>query len=149
MFKSILRNSVLGLAAIAGIAASIPSAQAGGRGEPEVIYVEEGQVRRHWQEDHRFYRDVLSEREVARALRHQGYRQVREISLRGDRYRVVAIRHNGAVVKLRVDAFSGQVLSQVRVGWVRTRPVAEPLPFPHRPRHGSGVSIEFGWESPR
>lgn len=147
MFKSFMRNSVFAIAAVAGISAAIPAANARDFGDPDVIYIDR-EMRGIHGEMRRPYRDILSEREIVRVLRDYGYRDIREISLRGDRYRVIAVRRNGAVVKLRVSAFSGNILSEVRVGWVRYRPMEDRYPRPPRPhRHdGSGFSIEFGWD---
>ena len=148
MFKSFMRNSVFALATVAGIAATVPAANSQEFGDPDVIYIDRefrGEIRSEMRRPHR---DVLSERQIVRVLRDYGYRDIREISLRGDRYRVIAVRRNGAVVKLRVSAFSGNILSEVRVGWVRHRPVEDHFPRPPRPRghDGSGFSIEFGWD---
>lgn len=148
MFKSFMRNSVLTLATVAGIAAAVPAANSQEFGDPDVIYVDRefrGEIRNEMRRPHR---DLLSERQIVRVLRDYGYRDIREISLRGDKYRVIAVRRNGAVVKLRVSAFSGNILSEVRVGWVRRHPVYDGEPhFPRpRPHGGSGFSIEFGWD---
>lgn len=147
MFKSFMRNSVFAIAAVAGISAAVPAASARDFGDPDVIYIDR-EARNFRSEMRHAYRDVLSEHQIVRVLRDHGYRDVREISLRGDRYRVIAVRRNGAVVKLRVSAFSGNILSEVRVGWVRHRPVYDVEPHHPRPRghDGSGFSIEFGWD---
>ena len=77
-------------------------------------------------------------------MRRQGYGSVQEIALRGDEYRVVAVRNNGALVRLRLDAYSGEILSVRRIGWVGA-PV-RPLPRRHAE---PGFAIEFGWGSDR
>ena len=146
MFKSFMRNSVFALAAVAGLAAAMPSANARDFGEPDVIFAEEGRSFRGDVIRHHEVRGILSEREIARYLRHQGYRDIREIDLRGDRYRVIAVRRNGAVVKLRVSARSGDILSEMRIGWVHGRPIDDRFPVRPRPHHDrGGVTIEFGW----
>ena len=84
--------------------------------------------------------DVIPTRKIIRQLRRQGYGQVQEIALRGDTYRILAVRNNGAMVKLRLDAFTGEILTVKRVGWV-SAPVRE-VPRRHVE---PGVTIEFGW----
>ena len=74
-------------------------------------------------------------------LRNQGYVQVTEISLRGDQYRVIAVRRNGAIVKLRLDAYEGNILSVRRVGWAPRRD------FHPRRQIKPGLTIEFGFDS--
>ena len=150
MFKSLMRNSVFALAAVAGLAAAVPVANARDFGEPDIIYAEDARPG-HRIDGRRVHRDILSQREVASVLRRSGYRDIREIDLMGDRYRVIAVRRNGAVVKLRVSARSGQILSEVRIGWVRHRPVDDDFSFHPRPRHHDrgGVTIEFGWGAVR
>ncbi len=142
MTTSFLRNTALALIAVTGLSAA--PAFAGGYGaDEEIIYADQNfQVLR---EEHRrpapprdyevrYEDEILSPRQVSRILRHQGYGRVTEISLRGDTYRVIAVRPNGAVVRLKVDAENGYVLSARRVGWEPRR---------HH-REGSGLTIEFG-----
>lgn len=148
MTTSFLRNTALALIAVAGLSAS-PAFAGGFVSDEDVIYADrvEGGVR----EDHRpapprefdhdwvrYQDDFLSPRQVSRIIRGQGYGRVTQISLRGDVYRVVAVRPNGAVVKLSVDAETGDVLSARRVGWE-----------PRHHREGSGLTIEFGWDNRR
>lgn len=146
-----LRNAVLALGAAAALFTASPSFAGGRYAEDEVIFADEV-VRHDWREDRPAVRhfpeweeenDYLSARQISRQLRRSGYGSVREIALRGDQYRVIAVRNNGALVRLRLDAYSGEILSVRRIGWVGTtiRPV---------PRHREpGVSIEFGWSSDR
>lgn len=155
MTLSLLRKSALALVAVAGLAAT-PALANGWSVDSEVIYADDGfgqpqqrhlrplppryvepqpYVQQDWQQDDEF----MSPRQISRMLRHQGYGQVAEISLRGDEYRVVALRRNGAVVKLNIDAESGEILSVRRVGWAPR----------HDMRQGSGLTIEFGWDSRR
>ncbi|MGL4490947.1 MAG: PepSY domain-containing protein [Rhizobiaceae bacterium] len=153
MFNASFRKVALAFTAATTLLTVSPSF-AGGWAEPEVIVTEDGVIvdghntRRHPVYEDVYNYDILSERQIIRSLRHQGYGHVREISLRHDTYRVVAVRHNGAVTKLRVSALDGQILSARRIGWVRTAPARiyeHPRP---RLRHAEpGVSIEFGWSS--
>jgi hypothetical protein len=152
MVNIIARKTCLALTAAATLLVAAP-AFAGGWGEPEVIFTQEEVIvdRRDnhypiYEDDNEY--DVLSRHQIIRALRHQGYCEVREIGLRYNTYRVVAIRQNGAVVKLSVSAIDGSVLSERRIGWARSAPARiyqRPVP---RYRHiEPGVSIEFGWSS--
>jgi hypothetical protein len=152
MFNTMFRKTAIAFAAATTLFTAAP-ALAGGWGEPEVIVTEEGVIVDGRNTRHPVYEDVyaqeiLSQRQIVRALRHQGYSRVREIGLRHDIYRVIAVRHNGAVVRLKVSALDGQVLSERRIGWVRSAPVRiyeHPAP---RYRHAEpGVSIQFGWSS--
>ena len=96
-------------------------------------------IEHDWNQDE----DFISPRQISRMLRNQGYVQVTEISLRGDQYRVTAVRRNGAIVRLRVDAYEGNVLSVRRVGWVQRQEF-------HGRRHiEPGLTIEFGFDSRR
>jgi Peptidase propeptide and YPEB domain len=159
MFKSIaakqFRNIALATVALSVMGGAAPSF-AGGYGDPDIIYADQfdggpemtGEQLYPSRREHPRPApvieddDTLSARQIVRVLRRQGYGQIQEISLRGDTYRVMAIRNNGALVKLRVDAFSGEILSARRVGWIN----APVRPMPRR--HGdSGVTIEFGFGS--
>ncbi len=156
MFTSALRRSAFAIFAVAAMGAAVP-AFAGGNNDPQVIFADDyGQngvaipQRRHRPEvqpqDLREDYGLLSPRDIVRQLRRQGYGKVQEISLRGSEYRVVAIRNNGALVRLMVDGETGEILSERRVGWVRNSQVREPLyPVAPRPRPRSGFSIQFGF----
>lgn len=151
MFNILIRKSAIAFAAGTLLLAAAP-ANAGGWDEPRVIVSEEGVIidgrdtrRPIYEEENRH--EVLSQRQIIRSLRHQGYPEVREIGFRHNTYRVVAIRHNGAVVRLKVSALDGNILSERRIGWVRSAP-ARIYERPAPRRHiEPGVSIEFGWSS--
>ncbi len=149
MTLSLLRKSALAFVAIAGLA-STPVLATGYDNDSEVIYADEGfnvvreqharplpprHVEPQWhQED-----EYLSPRRISRMLRQQGYARVAEISLRGDVYRVIAIRRNGALVRLKIDAGSGYILSSRRIGWAPRYHI----------RNEPGFTIQFGWDSRR
>ncbi|GGD30569.1 hypothetical protein GCM10011335_37000 [Aureimonas glaciei] len=80
------------------------------------------------------YDDVLPERRIIRMLSRQGFVSVDDIRLRRGRYIVEAVRPNGALVRLVVDAYDGDILSRERVGWSRDRGSR---------RHGRGDGVEF------
>ena len=63
--------------------------------------------------------EVLPEGRIIRQLVRQGFVSIEDIRLRRDRYIVEAVRPNGALVRLLVDAFDGEILSRDRIGWVR------------------------------
>lgn len=146
-----LRNAILGLGAVAVIVTASPSVAGGYSAQDEVIYADEVTSRdwrdvrpgvsKHprWVEEEEY----LSARQISRQLRRSGYGSVREISLRGDEYRVVAVRNNGALVRLRLDAYSGEILSVRRIGWVGS--TVRPVPRPRE--YEPGYSIQFGWSS--
>jgi uncharacterized membrane protein YkoI len=148
MTTSFFRTTALALVAVAGLSAA-PAVAGGFNGDEEVIYADQNfrvvteehrrPVPRHY--DEVTYEDeFLSPRQVSRILRNQGYGRVTELYLRGDTYRAIAVRRNGAVFKLRVDAENGYVISARRIGWEPRRP---------HYRDGSGVTIEFGWDNRR
>jgi uncharacterized membrane protein YkoI len=149
MTTSLFRNTALALVAVAGLSAA-PAYAGGFNGDDGVIYADQtfrviGQEydRPAPQRDYdevNYEDEFLSPRQVSRILRNQGYGRVTELYLRGDTYRAIAVRQNGAVYKLRVDAENGYVVSARRIGWEPRRP--------HH-RNGSGLTIEFGWDSRR
>lgn len=153
MFKSLaatpLRKIALATVALTMLAGASPSF-AGGYDDPDVIYADESQRVIEYDRHRPLVRpapviedyDVIPARHIVRQLRRQGYGQVQEISLRGDTYRIMAVRNNGGYFKLRVDAYSGEILTAKRVGWVGS-PV-RPMPRRHA---DPGLSIEFGWGS--
>lgn len=157
MFASFMRKSAIALLAVSALGASAP-AFAGGYNDPQVIlaenYGDNGRVirqpdyqRRDFQQEEELQRQdfgLMSPREIMRQLRHQGYGKVREITQRGSEYRVVAVRHNGALVKLVVDGETGEILSERRVGWVRNSQIREPV-YPVQPHRRPGFSIQFGF----
>lgn len=151
MTLSLIRKSLIALVAVSGLAA-VPAFAGGYADDTGMIYADPGYqdarefprrpphppvIEHDWDQD----QDFISPRQISRMLRHQGYVQVTEISLRGDQYRVIAVRRNGAIVKLRLDAYEGNVLSVRRVGWVQRQDFR-----PHR-RNESGLTIEFGFDS--
>lgn len=151
MINSIIRKSVIAFAAASTLFVAAP-AVAGGWDEPELLVTEQGVFidGRNTRRDR--YEEVnqrfLSQHQIVRSLRHQGYAEVREIDFRHDTYRVVAIRHNGAVVKLKVSAHNGRVISERRIGWVRSAPVrGYDHPAPRRHHAQPGFSIEFGFSN--
>jgi hypothetical protein len=157
MFKSLaaspLRKFAFVAAALAAIAGVGPAA-AGGYDDQDVIYADQQQGFMEYDRRRPLVReepvieddDVIPARHIVRQLRRQGYAQVQEISLRGDTYRIMAIRNNGGYFKLRVDAYSGEILTAQRVGWVGRHIRPEPRPLPRR-HSDPGVTIEFGWGS--
>lgn len=146
-----LRNAILGLGAVAAVVTASPSLAGGFNAQDEVIYADE-LIRNDWREHRPEVRqhprwveeqEYLSARQISRQLRRSGYGSVREIALRGDQYRVVAVRNNGALVRLRLDAYSGEILSVRRIGWVGSTV----RPAPHYRERDPGYSIQFGWSS--
>jgi uncharacterized membrane protein YkoI len=79
------------------------------------------------------YDDVLPERRIIRMLSRQGFVSVDDIRLRRGRYIVEAVRPNGALVRLAIDAYDGEILSRERIGWSRGRP-----------GRGDGVEFDLG-----
>ena len=65
------------------------------------------------------FRDVLPERRIARILRRSGFVDIRDIRLRRDRYVATAVRPNGAVIRVALDARDGDILGSERIGWER------------------------------
>ncbi len=147
MSLSLVRKAAFALVAVSGLA-SAPSFAGSYGGDAEVFYHDDGfgvvrempvrpipprRLSPQWEQADEF----LSPRRIVRMLRQQGYAQVAEIDLRGDYYRVIAVRRNGALVKLKIDAFEGDILSARRIGWAPR----------HSPRDRSGFSIEFGLDT--
>ena len=149
MLTSLLRQSATAIVAITMFGAASP-AFAGGYQDPQVIYAENGDdysapQQDYQQDEQQDEYSLLSPREILSGLRHQGYGRVQEISLRGDQYRVVAIRHNGAVVRLKIDGQSGEILSECRIGWVRNTGYQNHV----RPYRNQGLTIQFGYSTIR
>lgn len=114
-------SAMLAVTAIPGEAAAGQRFQ-DGRGEIVVVredYAHDG--RRDYRGGRRAYRyeDVIPERRIVRRLIRKGFVSVEDIYLRRDRYIVEAIRPNGALVRLAIDAYSGEILVRERIGWVR------------------------------
>ena len=153
MFTSLLRQSAAALVTIAMFGAASP-ALAGGYQDPQVIYADDGDdysapqqdyQQDYQQEEQQDEYSLISPRKILSGLRHQGYGAVQEISLRGDEYRVVAVRHNGAVVRLKIDGQSGDILSECRIGWVRNTGYQKHV----RPYRNQGLTIQFGYSTIR
>ncbi|WP_157944690.1 hypothetical protein [Mangrovicella endophytica] len=70
--------------------------------------------RRPWR---RYDDDMLSERQVVRRLMREGFVSVDDIERRRDRYIVRAVRRNGALMRLAIDAYDGNVIARERIGW--------------------------------
>lgn len=101
------------------------------------------QVRDHrhhggWGDDRGWgrHRELLPERAVARIVYREGFVAIEDIRLRRDRYHVEAVRPNGAVFRLALDARNGRILHTERVGWARGRDHYGP------PRH-RGIEFRF------
>lgn len=60
------------------------------------------------------YQDALPRWRVLRKLERRGYYNFRRLRLRGDVYKVKA-RKNGRRYSLRIDAYSGRVISRHRI----------------------------------
>jgi uncharacterized membrane protein YkoI len=145
-----LRNAILALGAVAVFVTASPSSAGGRYAEYEVIYADEvirGEGRPNVRHNPRWedQSDLISFRQISRQLRRSGYGSIREMSLRGDEYRVIAVRNNGALVRLRLDAYSGEILSVRRIGWVGS----SVRPQPHYRQYEPGYSIQFGFGSER
>lgn len=110
------------LASLVAALALSGAASAGGRYDRDVVPSFE-QVRDRggdWREG-RYDDDVISERRLTRQLRRQGFVEIEDIDLRRDRYIVRAVRPNGALVRLAVDAYDGEILARERIGWAGDR----------------------------
>lgn len=60
---------------------------------------------------------VIPEHRVIRLVLRQGFVSIADIRLRRDRYVVRAVRPNGALEQLSIDAFNGDILGRHRIGW--------------------------------
>lgn len=85
-------------------------------------------------------RGLLSEGQVARRLMRQGFVRIEDIDRRRDRYIVRAVRPNGALIRLAVDAYDGGVIARERIGWVTGGRGYDR--DHHRPGHG--VEFDLG-----
>lgn len=61
--------------------------------------------------------DILPERRIERIVYREGFVEISDLRLRRDRYVVDAIRPNGAVFRLALDAYDGSLVSRERIGW--------------------------------
>ncbi|KQT54461.1 hypothetical protein ASG43_02350 [Aureimonas sp. Leaf454] len=112
----------LALASLAAVLTITGTAAAGGRHEGDVVIVRSLDAGRDggWRAG-RFDDDIMPERRLVRRLMRQGFVEIEDIDLRRDRYIVRAVRPNGALVRLAVDAYDGEILARERIGWVRDR----------------------------
>ncbi len=53
---------------------------------------------------------ALTRKQIRRSLRQRGFRDFHKIKRKGSRYVVVAENRRGRLLRLRVDAYSGQIL---------------------------------------
>lgn len=83
-------------------------------------------------------RDVLPERRIARILRRSGFVGIEDIRLRRDRYVVTAVRANGAVFRLALDAGDGDILGSERLGWTRSTERRDVERFGEKDRRATG-----------
>ncbi|KQT52109.1 MULTISPECIES: hypothetical protein [unclassified Aureimonas] len=151
------------LASLVAAIALTGAASAGGRYDRDIVVVqsyEQVRDRGDWR-DARDDDDIISERRLARQLRRQGFVEIEDIDLRRDRYIVRAVRPNGALVRLAVDAYDGEILARERIGWAGDRgprgPRADygrdrgsdPRDFgrPHPPRDRDGIEFDLGGAS--
>ncbi len=75
----------------------------------------DGRRERRWERERN---DRLSERQVARRVIRAGFVRIEDIDRRRGRYVVRAVRANGALVRLAIDAYDGTILSRERIGWL-------------------------------
>jgi len=132
-----MKKIVAALSAVVALAALSGSAEARPRGEPGLVIEvgHRGDHRRHEREDR--YDSLLSERRVERMLMRRGFIEIEDIELRRDRYIVRAVRPNGALVRLAIDAYDGEIIARERIGWVGGRGYDR-----HRGR--AGIEFRFG-----
>lgn len=81
---------------------------------------------------------VLGKRAIERIVHRDGFVEIVDLELRRDRYLVEAIRPNGSVHRLALDARNGSVIRQERIGWARG-----PSPDDHVRR--MGMEFRFGF----
>ncbi|PWL17377.1 antifreeze protein [Falsochrobactrum shanghaiense] len=111
-----MRKSVLAFAALATIATAytVPSFAAGHGSVIEIQWHDGHRDRRpDWGNDRR--RGAMGPRQIARSLERRGY-AVGDMDRRRDTYRIRATRPRGGRVILTVDAYSGRILDERRVG---------------------------------
>ena len=81
---------------------------------------------------------ILPERRIARIVYREGFAEIEEILFRRGHYVVHAVRPNGAVFRLALDAYDGSLIDRERIGWSRG--------YDRRnygaPRHG--IEFRFG-----
>lgn len=120
-----MRKSVLAFAALATIttAFAVPSFAASHGAIIEIQWHDRhrdhdrrpdwGNRRPHWDRERR--RDTMGPRQIVRSLERRGY-AVGDMNRRRDTYRVRATRPRGGRVILTVDAYSGRILDERRIG---------------------------------
>lgn len=86
------------------------------------------------------YEDVMPERDIVRSLIRRGFVSVEEVRLRRDRYIVEAVRPNGALIRLVIDAYDGEIIGRERIGWVRDRGGRGP----RGGWGGNGIELDLG-----
>jgi hypothetical protein len=123
-----MKPFLIALLAVSTLATIPGDALAGPRHDAAVVFEirdglrHDGERSRGWREERRGDRyDVIPERRIVRRLIRDGYVSVEDIDLRRDRYVVRAIRRNGAVVRLAIDAYDGDIIARERIGWERDR----------------------------
>ncbi|WP_188907317.1 hypothetical protein [Aureimonas endophytica] len=89
-----------------------------------------------WDEDD----DALTERQIARRVMREGFVRIVDIDRRRDRYIVTAVRPNGALVRLALDAYDGEVIARERIGWAAGD--RGPDRFDRRP--ANGITFDLG-----
>lgn len=58
---------------------------------------------------------ALSRKQVRRSLRHRGFHDFRRVERRGHRYIVVAENRRGRLLRLRVNAYTGEIERRRRI----------------------------------
>lgn len=115
------KHFLAAVATIAVVAASVPVAHAGNGlsfgirvGEQFPGYDEYPRPRSDWEDEED--QDRLTCREGRQIVRDQGYRRIEPVSCEGNTYRYRAVRQ-GNVWVVRVDAWSGQIVSERVIGY--------------------------------
>ncbi len=80
----------------------------------------------------------LGERQVERIVHGEGFVEIVELQRNRDRYDVEAVRPNGSVHRLAIDAHDGSVIRKERLGWARG-----PSAQDHARR--TGLEFRFGF----
>lgn len=63
----------------------------------------------------RFQHRALSRKQIRRSLRHRGFHDFRRVERRGNRYVVVAENRRGRLLRLRVNAYTGEIERRRRI----------------------------------
>ncbi|MBL4646127.1 MAG: hypothetical protein JKY99_06695 [Rhizobiales bacterium] len=120
------KNTIIAAAALGLMAFTAVPAQADGfyfgfqSGHGGVGIYTNGNHRGHQSWGHRrhapryyvpqYQHEVMSRRQIRRALRHRGFHDFHKIKRKGNRYVVVAENRRGRLLRLKIDAYSGQIL---------------------------------------